>query len=290
MMKLMHEQINFPDQSIVNVKLQNKPHFTYPWHYHTEYEIIYVIDGFGNRFVGDNIEPFRSGDLVLLGSNLPHFWKSDETFHQPDNNKKVKYVVMHFSNTFFDKTIAGYPEFHRIKELMAQSSRGMHFSREISDEAKGRILKIANSNGLNRLILTLELLQFLSKTDDFRMLAGELYHFRMHEFIDDRLSKVLHYLNSAYLKKIELKKVAAIANLHPSAFCRYFKEKSSKSLSEFVNEMRIGYACRLILEGKMTVSQICFESGFNNLSNFNRTFKRHTGYTPSSYYRVYKNR
>ena len=286
-MKLMHEQISFPGQSIVNVKLQNKPHFTYPWHYHTEYELIYVIDGFGNRFVGDNIEPFRSGDLVFLGSNLPHFWKSDESFHQPRSDRNVKYVVMHFSNTFFDKTIVGYPEFLRIKELMQKSARGMHFSADVSENAKSRILEIAHLKGLERVIRTLELLQFLSNTEDFRMLAGELYKFRMHEFIDDRFSKVLHYLNSSYLKKVELKKVAEIANLHPSAFCRYFKEKSSKSLSEFVNDLRIGYACRLIMEGKMSISQICFESGFNNLSNFNRSFKRQTGFTPSAYYQQY---
>jgi len=87
-----------------------------------------------------------------------------------------------------------------------------------------------------------------------------------------------------YLKKIELDKVAEVANLHPSAFCRFFKQKTGKSLSRFVNDMRISYACRLLIEAKMSVSQICFESGFNNLSNFNRTFKKHTGFTPSDYF------
>jgi AraC-like DNA-binding protein len=97
------------------------------------------------------------------------------------------------------------------------------------------------------------------------------------------LTKVLQFLNTNYQRKIELETVADIANLHPAAFCRFFKEKTGKSLSEYLNDMRIGYACRLIIEGKLSVSQISYESGFNNLSNFNRTFKKHTGYTPTNY-------
>ncbi len=286
-MKLMHEQISFPGQSIVNVKLKNRSHFTFPWHFHSEYEIIYVIDGSGSRFVGDNIESFHSGDFVLLGSNLPHFWRSDESYLQSESEKNVRYVVIHFSNTFFDNAVLEFPEFQHVIEMLQLSSRGMCFSREISKQAETKILNVVNSKGLHRVIHTLELLQFLSNTEDYRLLAGELYQFELHKYIDDRFSKVLHYLNSSYLQKVELKKVAAIANLHPSAFCRYFKEKSSKSLSEFVTELRIGYACRLIMEGRMSISQICFESGFNNLSNFNRSFKRQTGFTPSTYYQEY---
>jgi AraC-like DNA-binding protein len=116
------------------------------------------------------------------------------------------------------------------------------------------------------------------------LLAGELYQTEHHDFTSDRLMKVMHFINSKYLKKIELDKVAEVANLHPSAFCRFFKQKTGKSLSGFVNDMRISYACRLLIEAKMSVSQICFESGFNNLSNFNRTFKKHTGFTPSDYF------
>ncbi len=286
-MKLMHEQISFPGHSIVNAKLRDRPHFTYPWHFHSEYEIVYVIDGSGNRFVGDNIESFRSGDFVLLGSNLPHFWKSDEFYHQSERENNVKYVVIHFSNVFFDNGVWEFPEFQRIRDMLQRSSRGVFFSAEVSKLAEEKIFKVLNSKGLDRVIHTLGLLQLLSKAEDYRLLAGELYQFELHKYIDDRFSKVLHYLNSSYLRKIELKEVAAVANLHPSAFCRYFKEKSSKSLSEFVNDLRIGYACRLIMEGRMSISQICFESGFNNLSNFNRSFKRQTGFTPSAYYQEY---
>jgi AraC-like DNA-binding protein len=128
-----------------------------------------------------------------------------------------------------------------------------------------------------------ELLQVLAKTDKYKLLAGELYQQENYNFSNFRLTKIIQFLNTNYQRKIELEKVADIANLHPAAFCRFFKEKTGKSLSEYVNDMRIGYACRLLIEGKMSVSQISFQSGFNNLSNFNRTFKKHTGFTPTNY-------
>lgn len=283
-MKIMHEQIDFPGRSAVKVKLQEKPHFTYPWHFHSEYELLYVMEGYGTSFVADNIEEFDAGDLALLGSNLPHFWKSDESYLDASNKKKIKYIVIQFSNEFFKEAISEYPEFNMIKELLERSGRGIRFSKEFAEETKRKIFKVVRSKGFDRALHTLKLLQHLSKSVDYKLLAGELYQIENHDFTNDRLTKVMHYLNTSYLKKVELEKVAEVANLHPSAFCRYFKEKSGKSLSEFVNDMRISYACRLIIEGKMSVSQICYESGFNNLSNFNRTFKKHTGFTPTMYF------
>ena len=280
----MHEQIDFPGRSAVKVKLREMPHFTYPWHFHSEYEILYVIDGFGRSFVADNIEEFQSGDLALLGSNLPHFWKSDEAFHDDKNNRKVKYIVVQFSNEFFKEAISEYPEFHLIKELLERSARGLRFSKAFAEKAKRKMFKLVRANGFERTILLLELLQYLAKTEEYKFLAGELYQIENYNFTSDRLTKVMHYLNTTYLKKVELEKVADVANLHTSAFCRFFKEKSGKSLSEFVNDMRVSYACRLIIEDKMSVSQICYESGFNNLSNFNRTFKKYTGFTPTNYF------
>jgi len=283
-MKMMHEQIDFPGRAAVKVKWQKMPHFTFPWHFHDEYEILYVIDGTGTSFVAGNIEEFRSGDLVLLGSNLPHFWKSDESFYADENSKIVNYIVVQFSSEFFKEVISEYPEFHLIKELLERSSRGIRFSPNFAKKFGKKLIKLTKTKGFQRTLLSLELLQILAKTDQYKLLAGELYQTENHNFTSDRLVKIMHFINSSYLKKIELEKVAEVANLHPSAFCRFFKEKSGKSLSEFVSDMRISYACRLILEGKMSVSQICFESGFNNLSNFNRTFKKHTGFTPSNYF------
>lgn len=279
----MQEHIDFPLRTAVKVKWQKKPYFTYPWHFHSEFEILYVIEGSGTRFVADSMEPFESGDLVILGSNLPHFWRSDEKYHAEGSLEKMNYIVVHFQNDLVREPILDYPEFHLIKQMLALASKGIRFLPPFSAKAGKQVQKIAGSSGIERVVALLLLLDDMAKTEHFRLLAGELYQQQNNYFSDDRLTKVLHYLNTSYQQKIDLDKVAEIANLHPSAFCRYFREKTGKSLSEYLLGMRIGYACKLITEGRLSVSQICFESGFNNLSNFNRTFKKHTGLTPTSY-------
>jgi AraC-like DNA-binding protein/mannose-6-phosphate isomerase-like protein (cupin superfamily) len=280
----MHEQIDFPGRSAVKVKLREMPHFTYPWHFHPEYEILYVIDGSGTSFVADSIEEFQSGDLALIGSTLPHFWRSDEKYLNSGGKLRVKYIVIQFPEDFLKDEIANYPEYHLIGDLLERASKGIRFSPEFARKIENKIMKLSKSDGFERIIHLQELLQALAKTQDYKLLAGEFYHQENHTFTNFRLTKVLQFLNTNYQRKIELETVADIANLHPAAFCRFFKEKTGKSLSEYVNDMRIGYACRLIIEGKLSVSQISFESGFNNLSNFNRTFKKHTGYTPTNYF------
>jgi AraC-like DNA-binding protein/mannose-6-phosphate isomerase-like protein (cupin superfamily) len=275
MMKIMHEHIDFPGRSAVKVKWREMPQFTYPWHFHPEFEILYVIDGSGTRFVADSIEEFQSGDMVLIGSTLPHFWRSDEKYLNSGGKLNVKYIVIQFPNDFLKDEIVNYPEYHLIGNLLERASRGVWFPAEFTGKISSKI------------IILQELLQTLAKTNEYKLLAGELYQEESHNFTNFRLTKIMQFVNTNYQRKIELEKVADIANLHPAAFCRFFKEKTGKSLSEYVNDMRISYACRLIIEGKISVSQISFESGFNNLSNFNRTFKKHTGYTPTNYFQEF---
>lgn len=280
----MQEYIDFPLRTAVKVKWRKMPHFTYPWHFHSAYEILYVIEGTGTSFVADNIEQFASGDLAMLGSNLPHFWRSDEKYHLPDSKEEINYIVIQFPGNLFREPIFEYPEFHVIQKLFERSSRGIRFLPAFSEKMGKQVLKVAQSSGFERVILLLKLLHELAKTEKYRLLAGELYHQQNHDFTDDRLTKVLHFLATSYQQKIELEQVAEIAHLHPSAFCRFFKEKTGKSFSEYVTDLRISYACRLILDNRLSVSQICFECGFNNISNFNRSFKKHTRYTPTEYY------
>jgi AraC-like DNA-binding protein len=246
--------------------------------------MLYVIEGSGTRFVADSIEEFQAGDFTLLGSTLPHFWRSEEKYLNSNGKLKVKYIVIQFSSDFLKDEIANYPEYNLIGDLLKRASRGVHFSTDFIRKITSKIIKVSKSNGFERLIFLQELLQALAKTKEYKLLAGELYQHENQNFTNYRLTKVMLYLNTNYQRKIELETVAEIANLHPAAFCRFFKEKSGKSLSEYVNDLRIGYACRLIIEGKMTVSQIAYESGFNNLSNFNRTFKKHTSFTPTDYF------
>ena len=238
-MKVMQEHIDFPLRSAVKVKWRKMPHFTYPWHFHPEYEILYVINGAGTSFVADNVEEFDSGDLALLGSNLPHFWRSDKKYHDPHNKENINYIVVQFSADIFHQPLFEYSEFHIIQDLFQRSSRGIRFLSPFSKKAGKQVVKIAQTYGFNRILLLMKLLHDMAKTKEYRLLAGELYHQHNHDFSDDRLTRVLHFLTTRYQQKIELGQVAGIAHLHPSAFCRFFKEKTGKLFSEYVTDLRI---------------------------------------------------
>jgi AraC-like DNA-binding protein len=282
-MNIMHENIDFPLSPVLKVKWREMPHFTYPWHFHREHEIIYVIKGHGISFVADSYEHFRSGDLVLLGSNLPHCWRSDKSYYSEKNKKQVNYIVIQFPENILHGTIFDSPEFHPIKDLLTRSARGIRFSPSFSIKMGKKIIELTNSKGIDRIIQFFQILADFAKTDDYKLLAGELYSNGKNEIKDKRLTEILNFINRNYRDGVELDKIAEIAHLHPAAFCRFFREKTGKTLTRFVNDMRISYACKLIIDGELSISEICFESGFNNLSSFNRTFKQNKKISPTDY-------
>lgn len=282
-MKIMHEQVSFAPNSSLKVKWDDFPHFTYPWHFHNEYEIVYVLKSFGKRFVADSIEHFAEGDLVMLGSNLPHFWKNDELFHSESEDFRVNAIVIQFSKNFFEYEIENYPEFYPIKKLLKRSHRGVQFYPAFSEKAEKDIKRLLKMKGLKQMLFFLEILDKMARTDQCRLLASDLYQVEKHEVLNGRLDKIMHFINHNYHRKILQEEIAAKVGMNTAAFCRYFKAKTGKTFIRFVNEMRVAFACKLLVEGRMSVSQICFECGFNNLANFNRAFKNISGHTPTAY-------
>ena len=281
-MKIMHEQVSFAPRTMLKVKWDEFPHFTYPWHFHSEFEIVYVLKSSGRRFVADSVEPFQEGDITLMGSYLPHFWKSDVP-GEAENASHVNAIVVQFHKDFFRDEINSYPEFHSINELLKRAARGIHFNKS-SGEKIGRMLKrLLKLNGLERMLYFIKLMDTMSRTENYRILASKAYLLEEHKELNNRLDKIMHFINTNYQRKITLEEVATKIGMTTAAFCRYFKEKTGKGFIFFVNEMRIGYACKLLIENHLSISQICFECGFNNISNFNRMFKRQTGYTPGEY-------
>ncbi len=279
-MKIMHEQVSFPPNTLLKVKWDDFPHFTYPWHFHSEFEIVYVLKSTGKRFVADSFESFGEGDITLMGSNLPHFWKSEMT----DQSKiRVNAIVVQFHRSFLSDAINTYPEFRRIRELLSRADRGIHFTGS-SSEKIGRMLKrLLALSGLGRILYFIKLLDTMARSENYRILASKAYQLEEHKELNNRLDKIIHFINTNYRRKITQQEVATKIGMTTAAFCRYFKEKTGKGFIFFINEMRIGFACKLLIENRLSISQICFECGFNNLSNFNRMFKRQTGTTPGEY-------
>lgn len=282
-MKIMHEQVSFPPRTMLKVKWDDFPHFTYPWHFHSEFEIVYILKSTGKRFVADSVEPFHEGDITLMGSNLPHFWKNEDNPENLTGNKRVNAIVVQFHKDFFREEINSYPEFHRINELLTRAARGIYFAGP-GREKIGRMLKrLLKLDGLERMLYFIKLLETMANSENYRVLASKAYQLEEHKVLNNRLDKIMHFINTNYQRKITQEEIAVKIGMNTTAFCRYFREKTGKGFIFFVNEMRIGYACKILIENKLSISQICFECGFNNLSNFNRVFKRQTGFTPGEY-------
>lgn len=284
MAKIMHEKLNLSSGSPIKIKWCDYDYFKFPWHFHEEFEIVYVLKSTGTRFVGNNIKSFSDGDLVLLGSSVPHMYRNDIQYYQNDPDKRVYAVTLQFSKDFFQHSLDKYPEFSQIKKLLEEAQYGVYFYKNANGLIRRKITKALHLTGLELLLETIIILSLMSKSKDKRLLSDEseknLDSFRDN---DPREVKVKAFLHREYTRDISLQEVADIAGMNQSAFCRYFLEKTSKTCFQYINELRITYACKLLLEKKLTITQICYEVGYNNISNFNRQFKRVTGYTPTEY-------
>lgn len=282
-MQIMHEQLDFSGMNSIKVKWDEFPHFTFPWHYHSELEIVYVIKSYGNRYVGDSVEEFSDGDLVLLGSNLPHYWKNHDDFYKNNPHLKVRGIVIQFPPSLIYNR--EFPEFRNIKDLLELSERGIQFREATRQIVDPKIHRILNAEGLERYLILIEILETMSNSKDCRFLASPDTKHVLPKGIDSRLEKILYFLRNNYTEEHSIKKLSNLIGMNETAFCRYFKSKTGKTVIEYLHDIKIGQACKLLLENKLTISEIAYQCGFNNISNFNRIFKRKTNFTPSAYYK-----
>lgn len=262
------------------VKEERFPYNDFPLHIHPEYEIIYVMKSSGKRYVGDSIAPFWPGDLCLLGPNLPHTFYNK---HLP-GDREVHQIVIQFredvlGDGFFDK-----PIFRHIKALFERSLYGISFNSDVRDAAARKMHDMVNGDETEALAGLISLLNLLAHAGPYTLLSG---HVTAHvEKETERMNRIYHYLLDNFKKDLTLQEVAGIAHLSNEAFCRYFKKHTRKTLSAFVNDLRISYACKMLQQQQeVSISEVCYESGFNNVSYFNRQFKLQVGVSPLHYRR-----
>lgn len=264
------------------------PSISIPWHYHPEYEITLFTEGSGRRYVGNHIERFDGLELIMLGKNLPHCWRNDAEYFKQDKSLRNRALVLHFKEDAFGKDFFHLPEMKQIISLMEEAQRGIKFTGDTLKKGSFIMEKICLNNGFERMMFLFELLSFLSKSKDKVVLASMGYQNRMTQSKMDIIERVYNYALQNYLHEININQIADEVNMSLSAFCRFFKKHTGKTFSKFVNEMRVGYACKLLIETNYPVQRICFESGFNNPSYFFRTFQKITGQRPLLYRREYQ--
>ena len=269
------------------VKYLTEPHFDPNWHFHPEYQLFIVMKGTGTRFIGDHVSPFKKGDLAFTGPNLPHLWQSDHEYFNGDKEFWTEGIVIYFHENFLGNDFLHKNEMYRIKQLFLKAQRGMEIFGQTSEQAKALMLELMKVEDFERILILLNLLNLLANSTEFNLLASEGYSNSLKETETDRMNKVHAYVMKNFREKISLEEVAAIANMSPTSFSRYFKIHANKTFSDFLTEIRIGYSCKLLIEKKISISEACYESGFNTLSNFNRQFKAITHHSPFEYRKKY---
>jgi AraC-like DNA-binding protein len=288
-MKAFKEVINYPIDNSFLIKYENFPHFRFPMHFHEEYEIVYIIKSFGKKFVGDSVEEFATGDLSVYGSNLPHFYMSDPTFYRSDPDLWVNAIVIQFPIGYFPESQLQWTEFASVKKLLKSASSGLFFSAESAAKGGEILEEILQTSGMERHLLFVKLIDYLGNSKS-RTIASPDYTNEMKDQREPRMAKIYKFTTRNYNRKIGLEEVASVAGMNVAAFCRYFRQKSGKTFSQFVNEQRISYACKFLKHGNRTIADICDEAGFNNVSNFNRQFKNIIGKSPSEYRELFKDK
>jgi len=257
-------------------------HFLKMWHYHPELELIYSIKGKGTRFVGDSIEEFKNGDVVLIGKNLAHMWLSDKEYFEENSKLKSESIVFHFKEEFMGVSSFEFPEAYSILQLFDRAKYGIKFLNPGKKLMK-KIEKILTKKGFERTLILLQILHILSEHDDYELLASKGYIENTNLKSAKNFTKVYEHIFKNFHTDISLNDVAELAHMNPTAFSRSFKRIHQKNFSKYLNEIRIGYACKLLTENRYSITTICYESGYNSLSNFNRQFKTITGRSPSEF-------
>ncbi|MDI9861151.1 MULTISPECIES: AraC family transcriptional regulator [Flectobacillus] len=286
-MKPLFQKVPVKLESSFSVRHDVRPNFGGIWHYHPELELHYIIRGEGVRFIGDNISNFSHGEIVLVGENLPHTWRCKEEYFYPDNDLDVEAVVIQFLPDCLGKYLLGLPEAYLLPKLYEKAKSGMVIIGETRERLTELMIKIAQAKNLERISLLISILHLLAESDEFETIAGGQAFYQSNESDTLRLNKVCNYTLMNYKKDITLEEIAAISNLSVTSFCRYFKLMTKKTYYDFLIEIRISHACRALVEDKLPTEVICFDCGFNNVSNFYRHFKKVMGITPLEYKRKY---
>ena len=246
-------------------------YFDFHWHYHPELELTYIHQGSGTRLVGDHAERYEDGDLVLLGSNLPHTWASEL------KGQEQSAIVVQFRQELIGNML-NVPEFNLIKELLDRTPRGLVFGKTVSQHIEPQLSAMLNLEGIQKLTELWRILDQLATTDAYRLLASPIYRPSLVQGNEQRIDRACQHIHQHFTRRITLQEMATITHMTEPSFSRFFKKMTGKPFTAYVNELRVSRAQRLLQETNAPVSQIAYATGFESSTHFNRVFfqKNHT--------------
>lgn len=284
-MKLILKNTDNAANDRINITRKEIPCLDSSWHYHAQFELLYISKSTGIRFVGDSVSQFYPGDLVLVGPYLPHLWRNDVSYYGEDNTNKVMTIVIKFTKDFIGEGTFNNPEFADINQMLDQSKYGIFFGRSVSEFMHDELIDLIKQTPARQSIWLLDMLCQLSTAADKKLLSSS----DMRQYSTDysqRIDSVIKYVSDNYTGDISLKDVADIACMTTNSFCRFFKKMTNKSFVQFLNEVRIRNASRLLAQEELQISEICDIVGYKSITNFNRQFKQIMGTTPNGFRRL----
>lgn len=276
-MKPEYEIIAEPSERSFTAKIvtrKNRPLLSQAWHFHPEVEICYTLMSNGKRFVGNQISDYRKTDLVMFGSNLPHGFTTEMNSSQ---------VVIQMNTDFLGEQFMTKPELNAINHLFAKAKHGLEFSEKTKEKSKKLIKKILRKDGMTKLLYLLELLNVLAESNTYTKICSEEYALGLNVSQLGRIKIVYEHIMQNYQKDVSIKEVANKLNISEPTFYKFIKKQTKKTYTQIINEFRINHASKLLMTTDKNIGQICFESGYNNVSYFNRKFKEVMHQTPHNF-------
>jgi YesN/AraC family two-component response regulator len=268
----------------IRVEYWNLNVFFDPIHYHDECQLTYIINSEGIVFIGNRLVRFAKDELYLIGKNIPHVFKNDDQYYEGSVIKEARAISVFFSSDIFHKVFADLSELNHLNKLLDDSSMGIKLVGVEAKSFESSMKSLLKLNGFDKAMCLFHILNRIFLAKDIEHISPKI-HFPLDQEDRTKLNKVFDYTMQHHQEKISLKEISSLINMAPTAFCRYFKLRTLKTYSQFLIEVRISKACKMINERSSNVAEACYSSGYNNISNFHRHFKNVTGMTPSKFKR-----
>ncbi len=270
-------------EQTIRVEYWELPFFYRPYHFHKECQLSYILNSSGSVYISNSCVSFKKGDLFLLGKNLPHVFRSENSAEgETQSENPARAISVFFDYDQFMALLGQLPEARKVMDLLADSKYGIKSSVEKGSLLEKWMLSMNNAQGFDQVIAMIKTLTLLTDSKSMQYISPSSIPIK-DPLDGKRLDQVFNFIQDNYEKPIALEDVAAQINMTPSAFCRFFKKKTQKTFTNYLIETRIAKACRLLIQNDNTVSETCFESGYNSTSNFHRHFRRITGLSPNEY-------
>lgn len=275
-MKPFIEKLPLGENRSFVAKTHASPHFEVPWHQHVEYELILFTQGEGSSYIGNYVGEFVTGDVFFLGSNLPHM------FQKAHPDMFTSAVVVHFKEDFWGADFMQLPETRAVRKLFELSASGMRFTGNCRTQMNSMIRELEFTNGFNNIIALCQCLQVIAETSEYETISTQEIR-PLNPKHQERIDNIFQYTIAHFQEPVSLTDIASNAGMSVPAFCNYFKKSTKKTYIEFLNEVRISNACKQLMDTQMTIEQICYDSGYSTIGNFNKQFFKIKKLTPSQY-------